>query len=851
MGLNDEEVKVSRSKNGSNTLEKSKSNSFLKLLIESLGDPIIKILLIALAIKVVFLFKNFDWFETLGIMIAIFLASFISTISEYGSNKAFERLQKESEEISVKVYRNNHLCKIPSSQIVVGDIVKITSGDKIPADGHIIKGSISVNEAFLTGEAKEIYKKEKTEVFGGSLVYKGNADVKIDKVGINTYMGKISSQMQTSEDESPLRKRLRILAGQISRLGYVGAFLASFSYLFMQIFVKNNFDFILVMQTLKNIPLMFNYLIYCLTLAVTIIIMAVPEGLPMMITIVLSSNMKRMLKDNVLVRKMVGIETSGSLNVLLFDKTGTLTEGVHHVNSLVSKEGKVIKDIHELKKYPNYQKIVSNMLLLNNESTFENGSVIGGNSTDQALLLFIKDYQTNIRVLDRKPFDSEHKYSYVYASDNYYYIKGASEIIIAKCNKYLKTNGEIGNILSKSLLLNEIKKYTDKGYRVISCAYGKNLNELIFIGFVTISDKIRKEAKDSINEIKKAGIKPIMITGDSKETAISIASQIGLLNEKSIVLTHDDLQNYNDQKLSDIASNITVIARALPEDKSRLVNIYKNLGLVVGMTGDGVNDAIALKKSDVSFALGSGSEVAKEASDIVILDNNISSICKAILYGRTIFKSIRKFIIYQLTVNICALLLSIIGVLIGFSTPITIIQMLWLNMIMDTFAGLAFSYEPPLKEYMEEKPKKRDEKILNKYMLNQIVFNGLYSTIICILFLKLPFIKNMIRYSADNIYLLTAFFALFIFMGIVNSFLSRTHRLNILANIHKNKVFIVINLLIIISQIYIIYYGGSLFRTYGLNFNELLLVIVLSLSIIPFDFLRKEFLKKKGVSLGV
>ena len=321
-GLTDEEVVVSRSKYGSNEISKKGHNSFFRLVIESLGDPIIKILLIALAIKIVFLFRDFDWYETIGIMIAIFLASFISSISEYGSNKAFEKLQKESQLLKTKVYRNGKLVEIYTSDVVVDDIVKLSSGDRVPADGIIISGSLSLDESFITGEAKEVYKKtdvhnNENVVYGGSVIYKGDAIVKITSVGDKTFMGSISTQMQDKNEESPLKARLRILAQQISKLGYAGAILASLAYLFIQIVVNNDFNFNLIVATLKDFHLMMEYFIYALTLSVTIIIMAVPEGLPMMITLVLSSNMKKMLKDNVLVRKLVGIETSGSLNILL------------------------------------------------------------------------------------------------------------------------------------------------------------------------------------------------------------------------------------------------------------------------------------------------------------------------------------------------------------------------------------------------------------------------------------------------------------------------------------------------------------------------------------------------------
>ena len=672
--------------------------------------------------------------------------------------------------------------------------------------------------------------------------------IKITKIGDKTFVGSISMQMQSKNEESPLKSKLRVLASQISKLGYIGAFLACISYLLLKIVIENNFELESIIITLKNIPLMIDYLIYSLTLCVTIIIMAVPEGLPMMITLVLSSNMKKMLKDNVLVRKLVGIETSGSLNVLLCDKTGTLTEGKLKLNKIISYSGKEFNDKNELNKYSKYCDIVYNSLYLNNECTLNNNEIIGGNFTDKAIMEYVKDIKASEKTIYQKEFDSNNKYSYVITNNDNYYVKGASEVLLKKCKYYLSLDGKIEKI-NNSIIKGIIDRYTNSGYRVLITAYGKSLEELTFLSILVLSDNLRKEAKESVELIKKAGIKVVMITGDAKETALSIGKQLNMLDANSIVLTHDNLCLLSDEELIKKADNISIIARALPEDKSRLVSIYKQKGLVVGMTGDGVNDAIALKKSDVGFALGSGCEVAKEASDIVILDNNIFSISKAILYGRTIFKSIRKFIIYQLTVNICALLLSIIGVLVGISSPITIIQMLWLNMIMDTFAGLAFSYEPPLKEYMEEKPKKRNEKIMNKYMINQIIINGFYSFILCILFLKLPFFTNFIR--SDTKYLLTAFFALFIFLGINNAFLARTHRLNIFANIIKNKVFIIINLFIFFVQIFIIYRGGNIFRTYGLTISEILIVYIISLTIFIIDFIRKKIFKLKNNEIGV
>ena len=846
-GLNDKEVNISRNKYGTNTLKKHNSNSFIKLVIASLGDPIIKILLIALGIKIVVLFKNFDLYETIGILIAVFLASFISSISEYGSNKIFEKMTLENNKLKSKVYRNGKLIEIPFEDIVVGDYLKVSSGDRIGADGHLIMGNISVNESFLSGESNEVFKEKSAKVFASSVVYKGDAVIVVDKVGNQTFMGDISLKLQDQSDESPLRGKLHKLAKDISLLGYIGAFLAGFAFLFMKIVVENNFDVSLIIRTIKNVPLMIDYVTYVLTLCVSIIIMAVPEGLPMMITLVLSSNMKKMLNDNVLVRKLVGIETSGSLNVLLCDKTGTLTEGKLSLYSITTMNGHEYKSLNEMKTNKCFD-VIKRSLILNNEAIIVDNTIIGGNATDRAIISFFNE-SSNEKVSERETFSSENKYSYVKVNNIYYY-KGASEVLLPKCKYYLNQDGNEVILDNYYVINNMIQRYMENGYRVLINAFGSKKDELTFISIIVIADKIRSEAKKSIEQIKNAGIKVVMITGDSEVTAKIIAKKLSLLDDSSIILNHDKLGAMDDETLLKKAPYISVIARALPDDKARLVRIYKKMNKVVGMTGDGVNDAIALKQSDVGFALGSGQEVAKEAADIVILDNNILSISKAILYGRTIYKSIRKFIIYQLTVNICALTLSIIGPLIGIITPITIIQMLWLNMIMDTFAGLAFSYEVPLDEYMEEKPKVKNEPIMNKYMLNQIIVNGLYSSLICFLFLKLPIIQNIIRIDQNNRYFMTAFFALFIFLGIINSFLSRTHRLNLLARLLKNKVFIIINISIIIFQMYILYYGGDIFRTYGLTLKELLFVAILSLSIIPIDFIRKIILKKKGMILG-
>ena len=852
-GLTNEEVIISRKKFGSNVISKTKKNSFLKQYIITLGDPIIKILLIALAVKTIFLLKQFDWYETIGIVIAIFLASFISTISEYGSEKAFEKMQEEASKIKCRVKRNGKIFEIDTSEVVVGDLVLLSSGDKIPADGKIIEGEISVDESSITGETKEIYKNKNNElVYRGTIVYSKEAIMLVTSVGDNTFYGTVSKELQTTQIESPLKLRLRTLAKTISKIGYIGAILVFISYMFAVIFIENNFNFELIRQNI-TFPVLTGHILYALTLCVTVIVVAVPEGLPMMITLVLSSNMKRMVKDKVLVRKLTGIETAGNINILFSDKTGTITNGKLEVTNFVDCNLNKYKNFNDIKD--GIKELVEASLIYNNASSYDNNNIIGGNITDRALLSFCKIKDKNkYSVISSIPFDSKNKYSMTtinYKKDNLTLIKGAPEVILKKCDFCYD---ELGNkiLFRKKLLIEDfINKSANLGNRVLAFATSVDNKAFVLLGFVIIKDEVRPEAIEAIDLVKKAHIQTVMVTGDNKKTALAIAREVNLYNDNDIILTSEELNKLSDDELKQILPKLRVVARAIPTDKSRLVRISQELDLVVGMTGDGVNDAPALKKADVGFAFGNGAEVSKEASEIVILDNNFLSIAKAILFGRTIFKSIRKFIIFQLTVNICAVSLSIIGPFIGIEAPVTVIQMLWINMVMDTLAALAFAFEPPLEEYMNESPKKRSEPIINEYMKHEIFFTGIYSTILCVLFLKLPIISKIFRDSSNQEYLLTAFFGLFIFIGIFNSFNARTHRLNLFSNLLKNKAFIAVISFIVIVQILLLYFGGNLFRTFGLNFLEFQIMILLSFTVIPIDFLRKLYLRKKGIIGGV
>ena len=862
-GLTDIEVLESRRQHGENTLFTRKKETFLKALLRSLGDPIIRILLIALGIKTLFLIHDFSWFETVGIVIAIFLASFISTLSEYGSEKAFEKLQEEASRVKVKAKRNKQVMEIPLEDVVVGDLVLLSYGDKVPADGVLLKGNLTVDESSISGESKECYKvakeeviKKENELYRGSVIYQGEGIMEVEKVGIDTLYGKLALELSEDGRESPLKIRLRSLAKVISRIGYFGAFLVAFSYLISIYVIGNHFDLGQIVLALQDTRTLLGNLLYALTLAVTVIVVAVPEGLPMMVTLVLSSNMKRMLKNHVLVRKLVGIETAGSLNILFTDKTGTLTEGNMHVESILTGDLCEFQKEDEFYQYPKYYETLKTSIFENNSCNYneEKQELIGGNGTDRALLSFFEKKELHqYPIVQEEVFSSVSKYAMTTIKLNAHtltFLKGAPEVLLPKCGKYLKKDGSIVDFHNHYAIKKKLEEYARCGKRVLALCYkeGSILNHMTFLGLVVLEDSLRETSYDAVREVQNAGIQVVMMTGDSKETATSIATEVGILRSpKDLVLTSDDLKVMSDSKVQEILPYLRVVARALPTDKSRLVRLSEECGLVVGMTGDGVNDAPALKKADVGFAMGSGTEVAKEASDIIILDNNFQSISTSILFGRTTFKSIRKFIIFQLTMNLCAILLSIVGPFIGIETPITVMQMLWVNMVMDTLAGLAFAYEPPLKEYMMELPKRRDEKILNAYMLGEIFFTGIYSALLAICFLKLPFFHSMFRNGANDKYFLTAFFGLFIFMGIFNSFNARSPRLNLFIGILENPVFLGTILLIVIVQVLIIYFGGSLFRTAGLSLHEFVEMLVLALSVIPVDFLRKMYLRKMKI----
>ena len=857
VGLTTAEVENSLALNGDNSLNRERRKGFLKRFIENLSDPIIRILMIALILQVIFTFGHTNYIEIGGIVVAIFLSTMVSTVSEYRSERAFEKLNEDSLNRTVSVLRDGEIRKILSSNIVVGDIVYLSCGDVIQADGEIVSGKITVDQSALNGESAEVTKRagkdrywdltSEFKVFRGSLITEGNAIMRVGRVGANTFYGMVAKDVQIETRVSPLKLRLGSLAAQISKIGYVMALVVGFTYLFNAIVIENQFDPEKIALFCSNIPQLVSRIISAVTLMITVTVVAAPEGLPMMITVVLSANMKKMLSDNILVKKLVGIETAGSMNILFTDKTGTITVGKPECDRFITASG-VCKGIGSLKGMGEIYDYLCLSAKYNTDVSSVGGSITGGNPTDRAIYdYFINEPVSALQIASKEGFSSERKKSSVSFKNGKTLIKGAAEMILASSKYALMPNGERVPFYSNDIY-RELSMAASNGNRVIGVALNDGADDgLTFVALIVMKDKIRPGVLKSVREVQRAGIQVVMITGDGRETASAIALECGILNPSAghIVLSADQLHSISDDELKLILPKVRVISRALPQDKTRLVRVSQEMNLVVGMTGDGINDSPSLKLADVGFAMGSGTDIAKSASDIVILDNSFTAISRTILYGRTIFKSIRKFITFQLTMNIAACGVSLFGQFVGIETPITIIQMLWVNIIMDTLGGLAFAGEPPLEYYMQEKPKSRDEQILSGEMLHQIFVTGAYTLILSLVFLSSHTIRLMYGGVLPTAKLYTAFYALFIFLGIFNCLLARCSRLWLFSNISKNKPFLIIMLLISVIQVCMIYFGGSLFRCVPLLPKELSFVILLSLTVVPFDMIRRLFYKLK------
>ena len=787
---------------------------------------------------------------------AILLSTIVSTISEVGSENAFEKLNDEASCSNVSVLRDGSIKSLSSNELVVGDIVYLSVGERIQADGEMLSGKISVDQSALNGESEECAKyavsgndwdlTSANKLFRGSIITDGSGIMQVGRVGEKTYYGMVAKDVQTDTRQSPLKLRLGKLAGQISRIGYVVAAVVGVSYIFNAVFVKNGFDIERISSSFSKPADLFGLLVHALTIMTTVIVVAAPEGLPMMISVVLSANMKRMLSDNILVKKLVGIETAGSMNILFTDKTGTITYGKPQCEKIITLN-ESYRGINSLKKSKKIYELLNLSAHYNTDVISRGNEVVGGNATDRAIYEYFKeDHVSKLSVLEKTPFSSDRKMSSVRLENGKILIKGAAEMILASSRYAIDERGQRVRFNSESVY-REYLTCVNNGQRVVGVAMNGGNEELVFIALIVMKDKIRPDVYEAVKAVSKAGIQIVMITGDGKETSCAIARECGIYNPSAghIALSSSELGKMTDKEVKAILPKLRILSRSLPQDKTRLVRLAQEMDLVVGMTGDGINDAPSIKLADVGFAMGGGADIAKSASDILILDNSFSAIEKTILYGRTIFKSIRKFITFQLTMNIAACGVSLIGGFIGVDTPITIIQMLWINIIMDTLGGLAFAGEAPMSYYMNEKPKRRDEGILSREMLNQIVFTGAYTLVLCIVFLSSPTIRIMYGGLNPTNKFYTAFYALFIFAGLFNCFSARCSRLWLLSNISKNKLFILIMLLISIIQICMVYFGGTVFRCTPLAVHEISFAILLAATVIPFEMIRRLIYKLK------
>ena len=871
-GLSDNAVSESRKIYGANVVTTQEAEGFFDKLRTNLKDPIIVILIVALAVTVFLAAMGFaPWYEGLGIAFAVVMATLIATWSEYSNENEFQRLLEEASKVKVKVFRNSTLVEILIDDLVVNDLVLLQPGDTVPADGYLLTGEIELNESALTGESETVKKtgaddekhseaEEKYEMSRAALVVDGEAVMKVLEVGDKTKYGATLKELTSAETRpSPLQEKLATLGRQISRFGYVGALFIAFSFMFNHIFLEGGGWEIYFS---KPAPEIIYHIVTAIILAIIIIVVAVPEGLPMMIAVVLSMNMRKLLKAKVLVRKLLGIETSGSLTILFTDKTGTLTQGKLTVSELLLGNAEHLQSYKEIPE--NLRETVSFALRNNTPALIdtgdpENPKIVGANPTGQALLRFLGadlDKQDDVKVKVNIPFNSAYKFSatQVEGSQNLTMVKGAAEIVLAGCTHYLDVDGNKVELDSEKLK-EEMLGLSERAMRLIGLAVSnQDLGEenvlpsdLTLVGIFGLRDEMRKESKTAVETVRRAGIQVVMITGDAKDTAQAIAREVGILEkEQALVLTSKELGEISDEELIKILPDMRVVARALPADKNRLVKLAKSMNWVVGMTGDGVNDAPAVKNADVGFSMGDGTDMTKESSDIVILDNNFISLTNAVRYGRTLLKSIRKFLIFQLTVNVAAILVAFLGPFFGIDLPLTMTQLLWVNIVMDTLAAFAFSGEAALKRYMNEKPIPKDESLISGDMWSAILIDGIFMASISIYFLTSDFVAGLFVCDAVrcpdpelNLVLLTGFFGFFVFMNNFNKFNARTEGLNLFEHITENRNFLVVVILIFFLQTSFTYFGGEVLRTVGLTLEEWFYVLAFAITIIPLDLTRK------------
>ena len=812
-GLTDKQVEESRSKFGSNEIPDSEPTTFWEEFKETFSDPMIKILLAIAALMIVMFFFGYaEIYEPLGTIVAVLIVATVSAKTGVASDTKYRELKDNTEKDKCKVHRNGVITVIDVDDVVVGDKVLLQSGDKIPADGVLIDGALRVDNSALNGEAEECKKTAASEdfqledditgdtfvdahsLFRGAVIFDGEGILDVRKVGLKTMMGKMAEEMQEEEPDSPLKVKLAKLAKQISTFGYIGAVLIAVLYLVyfvMQAGGVSQYFAMGIEPVVKDV-------VRALSLAIVIIVCAVPEGLPLMISLVLMQNTSKMLDHNVLVRKAEGIETAGSLNILFSDKTGTITKGMLEVVDFFTGDGNSI-DIAQLSKHSKVKGLVDLAIGKNTQSMFDaSHKVIGGNATDQALMKFLGEEtfktlenSSEYKITKQQSFNSANKFSQARIdSTGKTFYKGAPEKLLANAVKYLDADGNICT-MDNAILNRKIDELAAKAMRVLAFGYSEkdmvenSINDdIVIIGLVGIRDDVRPEAKEAIREVQGAGIQVVMITGDRLETAVAIAKDAGLLKGGSDrALSSAQLNEMSDEEVKKIIPNIRVIARALPTDKSRMVRLCQEMNLVVGMTGDGVNDSPALKRADVGFAMGSGTEAAKEAGKIVILDDNFKSIKDAILYGRTIYHNILKFCKFQLVINVAAVVVSAIAPFFGVDEPLKVTHLLFVNLVMDGLGAMMLGNEPAKEEYMAEAPRKRDESIVSKKMMGQILTMGIWLTVVSFIYLKVPFFVNLFANEEQH---LTGYFVLFIVAALFNGFNVRDDGFAIFSGLNEN-----------------------------------------------------------------
>ena len=867
-GLSDSQVNKSKQDFGTNALAKKETESLWSMFIGAFDDIWIKVLCAALVMKIVIsvigvfvpaLAGENDVVEIISIVLAIALATGFSTLSEYRNSSRSEALQEEHNKTYAKVMRNGKLVNILTSEIVKGDTILVQAGDKVPTDGVLFEGHIKVSQAALNGESRDENKTaadnldeaESTDyasankVFMGSVVTSGEGYMVATVIGDASELGKINKAL-TDDNEEDERKdtsslKLEVVAAGIGKLGVSAAAIAGV------------LDVVLnLIRTDEPITVVYVLLLVAeaVMLMASIVIMAVPEGLPMMNSLVQSMNTESMYKKNILVSHKAAFSDSAYMNVLFSDKTGTITQGNLSLVEFITGDGKIAENI------PNQEFIEA--ITLNNLAKVSEGKPIGSNNMDRALLGYALEHGYDDskndpdKVADISGFDSEKKCAAVTLKNGLVYWKGATENIIDKVTHYMLPSGEEKEFTAadkkavEDQMLAQAKR-TMKLLSVAKIADGKT----VLMAVLCLRDNVRTDAVETVEILNNAGIQVVMVTGDAEETAVAIAKEAGILKDEQndVVLTHEELEQMSDEELKKKLPNLRVVSRAKPLDKKRLVSISQQLDNVCGMTGDGVNDAPALKQADIGFAMGDGTAVAQEAGDVVILNNSLTSIKDCVLNSRTMSKSVGKFLIFQLTVNISTLLMNIIAPILGWTEPFSIVQILWINLIMDTLAAMAFGGEPILDRYMNEKPALRKDNILTTYIKSAIGTSSVFITLGSILILEnIGGITDFVTPAgcADpELYEKTFMFAFFIYSIIFNSLNTRSERFNVFEHIEENKNFIIVMGVIFILQTIIIEIGGQVFSTTTLNAKALFVSMLLAVLIIPVDMVRKAIVSKK------